>query len=346
MNWAIHTHELSKTFNSGAKGIAAGNAKGRVVAVSGLNLRVPYGAVYGLIGRNGAGKTTTLRLLMGLLRPDHGWAHLLSHDLWVASRNIRQKIAYVSQLQQLPGWMTLSDLCLQHAFYYPNWDKDFADRIIRQWELPAERMISQLSGGEQRQAAIVLALAARPELLLLDEPAAGLDPVARRALLNGIVEILAQACNCTVLFSTHIISDLERVADCIGIMDRGRLMMSTKLSELIERIKKVQVVFDQTRPPSDFSIPGAIRRQDTGPVVTALVNVCADSQLNSIREIPGVRVNVFPVSLEEIFIEMFSNTSKTRFGDELGVLWSAGNGPEDVVENYEFNSQQIKIYEN
>ncbi len=329
MDFAVHTYELTKTFN------------GKIVAVSGLNLSVPYGAVYGLIGRNGAGKTTTLRLLMGLLRPDHGSAHLLSHDLWNTSRHVRQRIAYVSQSQLLPGWMSLNDLCRLHAYYYPSWDGEFAKRIIKLWELPNDRPISQLSGGQQRQAAIILALSSRPELLLLDEPAAGLDPVARRALLNGIVEVLAYTSNCTVLFSTHIISDLERIADTIGIMDRGRLMMSSKLSDLIERTKRVQVVFDQKDPPLDFSIPGIIRCQISGPVVTALVSVCSDSQLNPIREMPGVRVNIFPVSLEELFIELYSPTSKNPFADGYQQLT---DGESEMVSavlgSYENNIQQ------
>jgi ABC-2 type transport system ATP-binding protein len=162
-----------------------------------------------------------------------------------------------------------------------------------------------LSGGQQRQAAILAALAARPEVLLLDEPAAGLDPVARRALLREIVEAVVRDPGCTVLFSTHLITDLERVADHIGIMDRGRLTLSTRLDDLLQSTRRVQVVFDQPSPPVGFLVPGALRTQIRGPVLTALVRYDGESQLAALREQRGVRVNVFPVGLEEIFINLY-----------------------------------------
>ena len=294
MNSPIETRNLTKSF------------EGKVVAITGLDLEVPRGSVYGLIGRNGAGKTTTLRLLMGLIRPDSGSALVLGHNMWTAPRQIRQKAVYVSQSQQLPGWMTYADSCHYHASFYDNWDDEFAGRLARRWDFPTTRSLSQLSGGEQRMAAIALALAARPEVILLDEPAAGLDPIARRALLNGLVEALAQTDGCSILLSTHLIGDLQRVADAIGILDRGRLIASAKLAELLEQVKRVQVVFDDPAPPEGFAVPGALRLKIDGPVATALVRFAHENQLDPIREMPGVRVNVFPMNLEDIFIELLS----------------------------------------
>ena len=289
----IEARNLTKTFRGG------------VVAVSGLDLRVNAGSVYGLIGRNGAGKTTTLRLLMGLLRPDAGEARVLGADLWTAPREVRQRVGYVSQSQQLPGWMTLDELCRCNTSFYRRWDPDLAHRLTRRWELPHKRPVSQLSGGEQRQAAILLALAARPEVLFLDEPAAGLDPIARRALLSSLVDSLTQETGCTIMFSTHHIGDLERIGDCIGMMDRGRIVRSLRLDDWLQRVKRVQVVFQSDDVPAGFEIPGARQLRCEGPVATAVVEFVNDDQLRSLRAIPGARVNVFPMNLEEIFIEWF-----------------------------------------
>jgi ABC-2 type transport system ATP-binding protein len=300
----IETHNLTKTFN------------GSTVAVTGLDLAVAPGAVYGLIGRNGAGKTTTLRLLMGLLRPDSGWARVLGQDMWFAPRRVRQKVAYVSQAQQLPGWMSVDDFCRQHAYYYDHWDREFAAKLARRWDLPRNKPVGRLSGGQQRQVALLLALAARPELLLLDEPAAGLDPISRRGLLTGMVEALSGGVGCTILFSTHLITDLERVADQVGMMDRGRLVTSVVLADLLETTKRVQVVFDAPMPPADFAIPGALVTRTAGPVVTAIAKLESDTQFDAVRQKPGLRLNIFPMNLEEIFIELLSRRGEGDLAEE------------------------------
>ena len=309
MSWnsqyVIEAHNVTKSF------------KGGVVAVNALDVEVPKGSVYGLIGRNGAGKTTTLRILMGLLRADCGEATVLGYDMWEAPRAIRQRIGYVSQSQQLPGWMTLDELCRCQAIFYPRWDGGLADTMARRWEIPRKRPISHLSGGEQRQAAILLALAARPEVLFLDEPAAGLDPVARRGLLTSLVDSLSQDIGCTIMFSTHHIGDLERIGDHIGMMDRGRIVKSLHLNEWLERMRRVQVVFSTERVPDGFTIPTARKIRCEGPVATAVVELANEEQLAPLRAIIGARVNVFPMNLEEIFIEWFDKASDHKECEEV-----------------------------
>jgi ABC-2 type transport system ATP-binding protein len=285
---------------------------GGVVAVSDLNVRVPRGAIYGLMGRNGAGKTTTLRLLMGLLRPDSGSAKVFGRELWTAPRAIRSRVVYVPQAAHLPGWMTLQDLSRFLARHYAAWDWGVKEQLQRRWELPEAIPLALLSGGQQRLVALLAALAARPEVLVLDEPAAGLDPITRRDLLRSLVESVTQNEKCTVLFSTHQIGDLERVADHIGIMHRGRLVTSSPLDRLLADTKRVQVVFDRAAPPVDFAVPGALRTDVRGPVVNALVRLVAETQLEAIRRLPGVRVQVFDVGLEELFIELFQPSSEAE----------------------------------
>jgi len=297
----IEANDLSKTFPGG------------VVAVNGLDLCIERGSVYGLIGRNGAGKTTLIRMLVGVLRPDRGSAHIVGCDMLTAGRATRARFTYVAQAQQLHAWMTLEELCRYLSYFYEKWDAAYARDLASRFGLAWERQVGVMSGGEQRKVSVLLAFAARPEVLLLDEPAAGLDPIARRELIDEIIDVLGRAEGCTVLFSTHIISDLERIADTVGIMDRGRIITQAKLEDMQQRTKRVQVVFEGEGPPRDFVIPGAVRSKTEGPVVTAVVRLDSDTQLDAVRAIPGARVNVFPLGLEETFIALFGPSSRNEF---------------------------------
>lgn len=299
-DWVIQASDATKTFRGG------------VVAVSGLDLQIERGAVYGLIGRNGAGKTTTLKMLMGLLRPDRGTARMLGWNLWQAPREVRARVAYVSQRQQVYAWMTLGELCRYTACLYANWDRDYARELARRWTLGWNRAVGAMSGGEQRKVAMLLAFASRADVLILDEPAASLDPIARREMIDEILEALTRRDGCTVLFSTHQIGDLERITEHVGFMDRGRLTLSERLEELQQRYRRVQVVFPSASPPLDFAVPGAVRSQTAGPVVTAIIRQTNDGQLDAVRARPGVRVNVFRIGLEDIFIELFGRNEEAE----------------------------------
>ena len=300
---AIEADNLSKTFSGG------------LAAVSGLDLSIPAGVVYGLVGRNGAGKTTLIRMLMGLLRPTGGTGRILGRDLWDSDPSQRQRIGYVSQMHKAHEWMTISELCRYLWHFYEKWDQPYARSLAKRFDLPWDRQIGLLSGGEQRKAAILLAFAARPEVLMLDEPAAGLDPIARRELIDETVDVIAGVSPCTVFFSTHILSDLERVAEYVGIMDRGRIVTEAKLDDLQNRTKRVQVVFNSDAIPDGFEIPGAIRTKVEGPVVTSVVRMVSETQLDELHKRPDLRVNVFPLGLEEIFIDLFGPEARGEFGD-------------------------------
>jgi ABC-2 type transport system ATP-binding protein len=292
----IFARGLTKAFRDG------------VVAVNGFDLRVARGTVYGLIGRNGAGKTTALKLLMGLLRPDKGEAQVLGSSLWEAPPEHRQKVAYVSQSQQVPEWMSLEELGRYAAHFYAAWEPEILKQQARRWELPLRMPIAKLSGGNQRLAALAVALATRPEVLLLDEPAAGLDPVARRELNVCLVDALLRDEGCTILLSTHLLGDLERLATQVGIMDRGRIVTAGPVEDWQRTMRRVQVVFPADAPPADFAIPGAIRSRTLGPVVTALTRVDDEAQLAGVRALPGARVQIFPLTLEELFVDWFSGS--------------------------------------
>lgn len=295
---AIEARGLSKVFPN------------RVVAVNEFDLAVPRGAVCGLIGRNGSGKTTVLRLLLGLLRPDQGEARVLGWDFWRAPRRVRQQVVYVSQTERLPGAMPLGELDACMARLNPRWDRAQARALTRRWDLPWDRALHSLSDGEQRRAALALAFAARPRALVLDEPAAGFDPVARRELLDQILDAVTQSDGCTVLLSTHVVGDLERMADHIGIMDHGRLALSSRLEDLLNHVKRVQVIFEGEEVPAEFAVPGALRTGRSGAVCNAIVRWSSDGELEALRQTANARVQVFPIGLEEIFLELFGKPAR------------------------------------
>jgi ABC-2 type transport system ATP-binding protein len=293
---AVVAEDLYKTFPGG------------VVAVDGLDLSVPRGTVYGLIGRNGSGKTTTLRLLAGILYPERGSARILGEEMWGAPPTVKARMGYVSQLQRLHQWMTLEELCHYASHFYERWDPDHARWLAEHFELNWDRPVGWMSGGQQQKAGLALALAARPEVLILDEPAAGLDPIARRDLVGQLVDVIARGDGCTVLLSTHIMSDLERIAEHVGILEGGRLVRSGRLDELQSRTKRVQVIFEGHAPPPGFELPGMVRSSVEGPVLTAIVDLESDADLDEARRIPGARVHVFPLGLEDLYIELFGGS--------------------------------------
>jgi ABC-2 type transport system ATP-binding protein len=293
--YAIHASNLTKAFPGG------------VTAVDGFDLRVRPGSVYGLIGPNGAGKSTALRLFMGLLRAQSGTARILEQDLWEAPRSVRSRVAYISQTQQLHGWMTLEELCRYASHFYTRWDDAYARGLAKRWQLQLGQRVGRMSSGGQRKAGLLLAFAARPDVLLLDEPAAGLDPIARRELVDELIDLISSGSGCTLLFSTHLLEDLERVVDHVGVMDRGRLILSSRLDDLQSTVKRVQVVFQGETVPPGFMIPGAVWTEHSGPVATAFTRLANEAQLDSIRHLPGARVQVFPLALEEILLAFFKH---------------------------------------
>lgn len=291
---AIETHNLSKTFH------------GKIPAVSGLDLVVPEGSVFGLIGRNGSGKTTTLRLVMGLLRPDTGRALALGQELWKAPRTIRQRVAYVSQNQRLPGWMNLEDLSRYVSSFYDEWDFDYARKLSRRWDISWKPAVRKMSVGEQRMAALTLALASRPAVLVLDEPASGLDPLARREFLSALINTTTEGTGCSILISSHHIEDLERLTEWVGIMDRGRMAVNDRLETLMERIKRVQIILPEGETAPQWNPPGAWSVKNQGSVITAVLDLESPSILSRFQQIPGARIQMFDMGLEELFLEIQS----------------------------------------
>lgn len=277
---------------------------GKVVAVDDVSLAVPHGAVLGLVGRNGAGKSTLLRLLTGLLRPDRGEARLAGRALRPASAAERARIACCGQDIALPPAMTIAQLAYLTSAAYPRWDAALAERLLRRWELPATRAIGAFSTGQRQRVGLLLALAARPEVLVLDEPAAGLDPVARHQLLEELAEALAMPESCTVVLSTHLIADLDGLADRIAVLEQGRLVLEAPRDELQQTYRRIQLVYPGPVPTS-LPLPAAMPREVRGQVVSATGALSAQ-ELATLEALPAVRVDTWPMSLEEILVAIMT----------------------------------------
>ena len=207
---------------------------GKKEVLTGLDLSTPKGSVLGLLGTNGSGKTTLIKCALGLIRPQSGTARLLGEPSWTLSGEAKARIGYVPQVVNLYPWMKVRHLIDYTAAFYSNWNHELVARLTKEWSIPVDDRVGPLSVGQLQKVAILLALGHEPELLLLDEPAASLDPLARRQFLQMIID-LAEPGKRTVLFSTHITSDLERVADRVAILKSGRIAWHGLIEDLKEQ---------------------------------------------------------------------------------------------------------------
>lgn len=201
----------------------------REQALRGVSLSVAPGDVLGLIGRSGAGKTTLLRIAAGLLKPDLGRVTLFGLDPWLHSVEVKRRLGYVAESQTVPPRLSASALIELHRDLYPSWDRELERLLLGRLAIPASKPIAGLSKGEARKVLLLCAIAHRPELLILDEPAGGLDPAARREFLELSIELLAND-GSTILFSSHHMTDVERIASRLVVIERGEKVVDSELA--------------------------------------------------------------------------------------------------------------------
>jgi ABC-2 type transport system ATP-binding protein len=225
--WALATQGLHRRF-------------GRRAVIRGLDLRVPPGVVYGFLGRNGAGKTTTIRMLMGMLPPDQGELTVGGLTGRRVTAAARTQVGYVSQEQHFYEWMTVRELGRFVGGFYPTWREDVLNGLLARLHIEPKQPVGELSGGTKMKLAMALALAHQPKTLILDEPTAGVDPIARREILE-LLKAQAVEAGRTVFFSTHHISEVEEVGDWVGILHDGRMLYQGPVTDLARWIRKVDV---------------------------------------------------------------------------------------------------------
>ena len=267
-----------------------------------LNFELPAGSVVGLLGRNGAGKTTLLRCALGLARADHGQVTILGEPAWNLSASAKQHIGYVPQTPQLYPWMKVRHIIAYTGSFYDRWNARLVDRLVHEWQMPLDRRAGTLSVGELQKLSIVLALGHEPQLLILDEPVASLDPASRREFLKFVLEIAAGG-ERSVLFSTHITSDLERVADRVAILQKGQISFFGELGELKDRVKRLSLTSTNTLP-AHIDLPGLVHQRIDGNRALVTTHALTAELIGFIETQWHARVEVQDLNLEEIFLEL------------------------------------------
>jgi ABC-2 type transport system ATP-binding protein len=251
MTSTIRSQALSKRFR-------------RTVVLDGLDLEVPPGSIYGLVGPNGVGKTTTIKVLMNIFPPSGGRSEVLEVDSRRLGPRQFEQIGYVSENQELPEWMTVGYFLEYLAPFYPTWDHALSDDLVRQFQLPRERKLSHLSRGMKMKASLASSLAYRPKLIVLDEPFTGLDALVRDELIEGL---LARSEGTTIFISSHDLGEIESFASHIGYLDGHKLQFSEELEALSARFREAVLTFEASPAlprqwPANWLQPEAV-----GPVV-------------------------------------------------------------------------------
>ncbi len=241
---------------------------GRCRVLDGVDLTVPRGAVFGFLGLNGAGKSTTIRILLGLLRPDGGACRVAVTDPLHEPIATRRRVGYMAENQTMYAWMKVGEIIAWCGRFYPNWDAGLAEELRGQMGLAADAKVGTLSKGQTSKLALLLALAHRPELVILDDPVLGLDPLARRDFLRDVIGQL-QARDVTVFFSSHLLYEIEPICDHVAILHGGRIVVSEPVEALRTRVKRVEL------RPRGAGMPAALRHlrrlehQHAGPPARA-----------------------------------------------------------------------------
>lgn len=299
MDCAVWTQSLSKNYRNKR-------------AVVDLNLEIPVGSVYALLGLNGAGKSTVLKMLIGLTHPSSGRGFCLGLDICTKGQQIRQKVGYLGEEPRLYGYMTVKQIIsFCRGLYRSKWDELLVKRYLDVFQLPSGSKIHELSQGMKNQLALILALAPRPELLLLDEPASGFDPVKKRLFYNAILKEAVSEGK-TVLMATNQLDDVERVADHVGLMHKGRLLHTCPLEELKSKEKELRVVF-QKEPPADLlKQPGIRRVFAEGMAYRVIVSERLEEIWQSFDAFPHYTLEVISVDLEEIFLRYLAEEGDRR----------------------------------
>ena len=289
----FETKDLSKNFRQVQK-------NSFIEALSQINIQVPKGSVYGLVGSNGAGKTTLLKILAGVYRQDQGKALVEQQEIF-ENLIAKAKTVFIPDTLYFFSQYTVRDIAGFYQKVYPSWSQERYQKLREAFELDEKMKIQQMSKGMQRQAAFWLAMSAAPEGLILDEPLDGLDPVMRKKVKNLIIQDVASR-SMTVLISSHNLRELEDLCDMVGILHQGRLILEKELDDLKSDTHKIQVAFSQEPPEDLFREQSVLYRETRGIVRLYIIRGKQEEIVQELAKHKPLLVDELPLTLEEIFI--------------------------------------------
>lgn len=269
-------------------------------ALCDVSFSVPRGVVFGLVGENGAGKTTLLRHILGLLRGPAGAVSVFGFDPAESPERVLSRIGYLSEDRDLPEWMRVSELLNYRAAFYPGWDHDYAAELVTAFDLSLDQKVQTLSRGQLARVGLLLAIAYRPELLILDEPSSGLDPIVRRDILAAIIRTVADEGR-TVVFSSHLLDEVQRVSDHVAMLNRGRLLLCQPLDDVLQQ--HTRCVF--RLPPSESvpsSVPGTLSCTQEASEYSVICNGAKPEFDSWLKSSGGTIIEESSPSLEQIFV--------------------------------------------
>jgi ABC-2 type transport system ATP-binding protein len=283
---------------------------GRTLAVDRLSLTIPRGSVFGLLGPNGAGKSTTIRMLMGMLAPSDGQARVLGIDVAADPVEVKQRVGYVPETHHIYRWMRVGEVLGFCKSCFRKWNDQTCRELVELFGLDLEKKVKHLSKGTQVKLALLLAVAHEPELLLLDEPLSGLDPIAREEFLDGVLRTICERGQ-TVLISSHMLDDVRRLADTVGFLYEGRLLLQDNLDALLASTKRISATLrDGCRPTQ--APDGTIWQRIEGREWIVTLRDFTPEKLGQIQATEGVEhANVIDLGLEELFKDLIRGQRMT-----------------------------------
>ena len=288
--FAVRTHQLSKRY-------------GEIEAVRHLDMNVPLGPISGFLGQNGAGKSTTLKMLMGAVRPSSGSGQIFGLNIADATQSveIRKRAVFVSEDKRLYDYMTVEQIIRFTRSFFPKWRSDLEAKFLKHFPLPLDRRIKKLSKGMRTQLALLLGISRGAEMLVLDEPTEGLDPVAIETVLELLKSLAAEGM--TILFSSHQVAEVEQIANYVFMIDRGELVVSSSVDRLKNGYRRLVAVFDTPVNGKDLAMGGVKRIGIAGAMVTLTVERDSERIIEHLRSLRARTIDVLPVTLKEIFLQ-------------------------------------------
>ncbi|UCE41109.1 MAG: ABC transporter ATP-binding protein [Candidatus Aminicenantes bacterium] len=277
---------------------------GRKQVLKDFNMSLEEGKVYGLLGKNGEGKTTLIRMVMGIIPIDKGKIHYKGKKIKFNHPCYKKEVGYIPEESIFFGWMTINELMSFNSSFYPKWNAHKAKEYLDRFDLDGKIRIKNLSRGMKLKLGLIVALAAEPELLILDDPTSGMDVPTRHDFLKGLIqEILEQGT--TILFSSHLVHELEGIIDHLGILHSGKLILEENFEQVKNKVKKVHLVFDGS-VPEGIDIEGILTKQTDGNKCDLGIYPWNDEVKTNLETLHPTKMDVESMTLEEIFVHFVS----------------------------------------